>query len=302
MLGDLEVEVAGGLADLGGPKPRALLSLLVAAAGRPVPLEQLIDQMWGEDPPARVEASLQSYVARLRRALEPQREAGARAQLLRTPAAGYSLAVAGDSVDAQRFVGLLQQARAASPAEAVEVLTEALGLWRGEPYAGADSPSLRAEATRLEELRLEALARMWELRLTRGEHAEAVAELEHLVGLHPLKERLWGLLARAHYRSGRQGDALATLRRAREHLAEELGIDPGRELRLLEEQVLRQDVALDPPADPVPAAPADAVPADAAPAAPIGTAPTSEESPPATEPADTDAPAAAEPLPQDDSD
>jgi len=268
VLGDLEVEVAGGLADLGGPKPRALLSLLVAAAGRPVPLEQLIDQMWGEDPPARVEASLQSYVARLRRALEPQREAGAPAQLLRTHAAGYSLAVAGDSVDAQRFVGLLQQARAASPAEAVEVLTEALGLWRGEPYAGADSPSLRAEATRLEELRLEALARMWELRLTRGEHAEAVAELEHLVGLHPLKERLWGLLARAHYRSGRQGDALATLRRAREHLAEELGIDPGRELRLLEEQVLRQDVALDPPADPVPAAPADAVPADAAPLLP----------------------------------
>ena len=95
-----------------------------------------------------------------------------------------------------------------------------------------------------------------------GEPAEAVAELEHLVGLHPLKERLWGLLARAHYRSARQGDALATLRRAREHLAEELGVDPGRELRLLEEQVLRQDVALDPPA--APAAPVDAVPAGAA--------------------------------------
>ena len=245
VLGDLEVEVAGGLADLGGPKPRALLSLLVAAAGRPVPIEQLIDQMWGEDPPARVEASLQSYVARLRRALEPARAAGAQAQRLRTHAAGYSLALEADAVDARRFTTLLHDARGAPSAEATELLTAAVALWRGEPYAGLDTPTLRAEATRLRELRTAALVGLWELRLARGEHAEAVAELEHLVGLHPHQERLWGLLALAHYRSRRQGDALATLRRARDHLAEELGVDPGPELRELEVQVLRQDPALD---------------------------------------------------------
>lgn len=254
MLGDLEVEVAGELADVGGPKPRALLSLLVAAAGRPVPVERLIDQMWGEDPPSRVEASLQSYVARLRRALEPDREAGAPAQRLRTHAAGYSLALDDDAVDAHRFSVLVRQTRDAAPAEAIEMLAAALGLWRGEPYAGADCPSLRAEATRLEEQRISALARLWELRLAVGEHVEAVAELEHLVGLHPLQERLWALLALAHYRSRRQGDALATLRRARAHLAEELGVDPGPELRRLEELVLRQDPALEAQA-PVPAAP-----------------------------------------------
>ncbi|HYJ27943.1 MAG TPA: BTAD domain-containing putative transcriptional regulator [Nocardioides sp.] len=244
VLGDLEVEVAGELADLGGPKPRALLALLVAAAGRPVPVEQLIDQMWGEEPPTRVESSLQSYVARLRRALEPDRVAGAPARWLRTHAAGYSLAVGAEDVDARRFAVLLDDAREATPDRAVALLTTGLALWRGQPYAGSDSPSLRAEATRLEELRIAAVARLWELRLARGEHAEAVAELEHLVVVHPLQERLWGLLALAHYRSHRQGDALATLRRAREHLAEELGVDPGPELRRLEEQVLRQDPAL----------------------------------------------------------
>lgn len=247
VLGDLEVEVGGEVADLGGPKPRALLALLVAAAGRPVPVEQLIDQMWGESPPARVEASLQSYVARLRRALEPGRRPGAPAGRLRTHPAGYSLDVPADAVDARRFARLLREAREVDEAHEEQLLTDALELWRGDPYAGADSPSLRAEATRLDELRLASVARLWELRLARGEHAEAVAHLEHLVGLHPLQERLWWLLTLALYRSHRQGDALAALRRAREHLADELGVDPGPELRRLEEQVLRQDEALDAP-------------------------------------------------------
>lgn len=256
VLGDLEVEVGGEVADLGGPKPRALLALLVAAAGRPVPVEQLIDQMWGESPPARVEASLQSYVARLRRALEPGRRPGAPAGRLRTHPAGYSLDVPADAVDARRFASLLREAREVDDAREAQLITDALDLWRGDPYAGADSPSLRAEATRLEELRLASVARLWELRLARGEHAEAVAHLEHLVGLHPLQERLWWLLALALYRSHRQGDALAALRRAREHLADELGVDPGPELRRLEEQVLRQDEALDAPAGPAAPGPA----------------------------------------------
>jgi len=244
VLGDLQVEVSAGVADLGGPKPRALLSLLIAAAGRPVPVEHLIDQMWSENPPSRVEASLQSYVARLRRVLEPDRAAGAAAQRLRTHAAGYSLDVAVDDVDARRFTALVREARASRVDRAAALFTEALGLWRGEAYAGSESPSLRAEATRLEELRLGAVAQLWELRLDRGEHLEAVADLEQLVRLHPLQERMWGLLALALYRGSRQGDALAALRRARTHLADELGVDPGPELRRLEEQVLRQDPEL----------------------------------------------------------
>ncbi|HYG94264.1 MAG TPA: BTAD domain-containing putative transcriptional regulator [Nocardioides sp.] len=247
VLGDLEVVVAGEAADLGGRKPRALVGLLVAAESRPVPVEQLIDQVWGEDPPARVEASLQSYVARLRRVLEPDRDPRSPARRLRTHAGGYSLDLPADAVDARRFAALVRDARAATeqdPGAAIARLTEALALWQGEPYQGLDSPSLQAEATRLEEVRLGAVGDLWELRIARGEHVEAVAELEQLVRLHPLRERLWALLALALYRSARQGDALATLRRAREHLAEELGVDPGPELRQLEESILRQDPSL----------------------------------------------------------
>lgn len=274
VLGDVEVEVDGVVADLGGPKPRVLVGLLVAAAGRPVPVEQLIDQVWGEDPPARVEASLQSYVARLRRALEPGREPGQPARRLRTHAAGYSLDVDREAVDADRFVALVRDARAASeqqPAEAAARFEEALGLWRSGAYAGCDAPALRSEALRLEELRLGAVADLWALRLGTGADAEAVAELEHLVGLHPLQERLWGLLAVALYRQGRQGDSLAALRRVREHLADELGVDPGPELRQLEQQILQQDPELDLAAAPaVASAMSRAEHAPGPPSAPVG--------------------------------
>lgn len=260
MLGGLAVLVDGVPADLGGPKPQALLALLVAAEGRPVPVPHLVDQIWGEDPPARAEASLQSYVARLRKELEPARRARATTDRLRTHPGGYSLAVAPADVDARRFADLVRRART----ERDEALfDEALALWRGEPYAGLTgaSPSLAAEAVRLTELRLSALEDLWALRLDRSAgpgHRDAPAELEQLVRLHPSRERLWGLLALAQYRAARQADALGTLRRARAHLAEELGIDPGPDLRRLEGAVLRQDPSLDArsPAPQPPAAPA----------------------------------------------
>ena len=253
VLGDLEVIVDQQTVDLGGPKPKALLAHLVAAEGRPVAVEQLIAQIWGEEPPARVEASLQSYVARLRRVLEPERDPGSQAQRLRTHAGAYSLTLTADDVDARRFVVLVRDARkraAAEPDAAVQLYEEALALWHGDPYPSLSGPTLEAEATRLAELRLGAVTQMWELRLNRGEHADAVAELEQLTRLHPLREQLWGLLALALYRSSRQGDALAALRRLRENLAEELGVDPSPELRRLEEAILRQEPALSPPPAP----------------------------------------------------
>jgi DNA-binding SARP family transcriptional activator len=170
------------------------------------------------------------------------------AQRLRTHAGAYSLALTADDVDARRFVALVREARSradAEPEAAVQRFDEALALWRGDPYPALPVPALEAEATRLAEIRLGALTQMWELRLGLGEHADAVAELNRLTRLCPLREQLWGLLALALYRSSRQGDALATLRRLRRNLAEELGVDPSPELRRLEESILRQEAALD---------------------------------------------------------
>ena len=253
VLGELEVRVGDPdprPVDLGGPKPRALVGLLVAGEGRPVPVEHLIDQMWGEDPPARVEVSLQSYVARLRKSwIAAEGEQAPRR--LRTHAGGYSLDLGDAHVDVRRFTDLLRGARGTGDDRSrLRQLDEALALWRGRPYAGLGCPGLEAEATRLEELRVGALEELWDLRLRRGEHAEAIAALEQLTRTHPLHEQWWALLARALYAARRQGDALAALRRAREHLAEELGIDPGPELRRLEEAVLRQDPSLEGPASP----------------------------------------------------
>jgi DNA-binding SARP family transcriptional activator len=255
VLGELEILLDGHLIDLGGPKPRALTGLLVAAEGRPVPVDYLVDQIWGESPPSRVEASLQSYVARLRRALHPAGSGRGTDRVLRTHAGAYSIDLDGALLDARRFIDLLTEARSASGDARVGLLDQALGLWRGSAYAGLGCPALEAEAVRLDELRMTAVEESWALRLARGEEARAAAELEQLVRMYPLRERLWALLARALYAGDRQGDALAALRRAREHLAEEIGVDPGPELRRLEEAVLRQDPALEAAAPAVAVAP-----------------------------------------------
>ncbi|MFC7489898.1 MULTISPECIES: BTAD domain-containing putative transcriptional regulator [unclassified Knoellia] len=245
VLGHLEVMLDDGSpAALGGAKPRTLVGVLVAAGGRPVQVAQLVDEVWGEEPPDRVEASLQSYVARLRKALGGSPGGADR---LRTHPGGYSLALTDDEVDARRVAQQIRSARELSDSDAeaaTRLLETALEQWSGEAYAGLTAPSLLAEATRLEELRLTALESLWDMRLRTGDPALAVGELEQLVRIHPLRERFWALLALAQYRCARQGDALSTLRRARAHLDEELGIDPGPELQLLEGSVLRQDPGL----------------------------------------------------------
>ena len=245
VLGNLEVEVDGRLVDLGGTKPRTLLGVLIAASGHPVLVPRLIDQVWSGDPPDRVEASLQTYVARLRKALGGPQGAGAR---LRTHSSGYSFELEPHELDARRFTTTVadaaQRAAAGDDAAADRALVDALALWRGEAYSGLPSRLLDAEAARLGELRLGAEVSLWDLRVRNGRHVEAVSALEQLVRLHPFSEPFWYLLTLSLYRTGRQSDALAALRRARTLLADELGIDPGHDLQQLELQVLQQDPAL----------------------------------------------------------
>jgi DNA-binding SARP family transcriptional activator len=255
VLGPLAVDHAGHPVDLGGHKQRALFGLLVAAAGRPVSVERLVDQLWDDEPPPKVTASLQAYVANLRRAIEPERAARAPASVLVTRPPGYALVLPVDDVDAQAFAQQCAAARTllgTDPAAARELLVDALARWRGDAYADlASIPALGAEALRLESLRLGALEDRWAAELAVGGAGTAVPELEALVAQHPLRERLWELLARALYATQRQAEALASLRRARRYLVDELGLDPSPQLRRLEEAVLAQDAALQPTTGPI---------------------------------------------------
>lgn len=247
VLGPLRVTGLHGPVELGGLKERTLLAHLVAHVGEVVGSEQLIDSLWPVDPPRTAAKSLQTYVLRLRNALEPGR--GASPQLIITEGAGYRLAVDPQSVDAHRFIRLAalgRRALAEGRAEAAAAtLREALGMWRGPAYAGFEQTAFgEAEARRLEELRLLSLEDRVSAELDLGRAPELAAELEALVHRHPLRERAWCLLVTALFRAGRQADALAACARARGVLAEELGIDPGPELRALQARVLAQDPTL----------------------------------------------------------
>ncbi len=250
ILGPLEVVDGQRLVQLGRPKQRALLAILLVHANQVVALDRLIEELWGEQQPAQATASLQAYVANLRRALEPGRPARTPPRVLVTQPPGYRLVVAPGDLDAARFVALaaeghrlLEEER---PKPAAEALGEALGLWRGPALAEvADEPFAQAERQRLEELRLAALEDRLAAELAVGGHAAAAAELGELVGRYPFRERLHGLLMLALYRSGRQAEALQAFQAARRVLGEELGIDPSRWLRRLESDILRQAPALD---------------------------------------------------------
>ncbi|MFE0172447.1 BTAD domain-containing putative transcriptional regulator [Streptomyces sp. NPDC059002] len=234
--------------DLKGPMHRAVLARLLVARGKVVPLEWLVDDLWDDPPPAAVGA-IRTFVSTLRRALEPGRPPRAPARLLVTVGPGYALRPASDAVDAWRFESAVRGAgellEAGRPGPAVRRLDGALALWRGPAYAewaGADWT--RAEAARLEGLRLLAVERRAAGALALGGTGEVVLDLEAQVAEHPWREESWRLLALALYRSGRQGDALTALRRARRVLVTELGVDPGPELRRLEAGVLAQDPGL----------------------------------------------------------
>jgi DNA-binding SARP family transcriptional activator len=260
VLGPVEARLAGASVDLGTPKQRALLCALALSLGRPVAVDTIVDLLWGDDAPPGVAGTLQSYVSNLRRVLEPRRERRRPAETLVTVPPGYALRLEPGATDAGRFVSLVggqHRLLAGAPltgtvalprdvlAGAVETLDEALGLWRGRPYAELDdAPDAVAERARLDDLRLVALEDRAVAALALGHHATVAAELEALTAAHPLRERMWGLRAVALARSGRQADALEALGSVRAVLSDELGLEPGIELRDLQTAILRQDPAL----------------------------------------------------------
>ncbi|MFD0899835.1 BTAD domain-containing putative transcriptional regulator [Actinomadura sediminis] len=254
VLGAFGATVDGAPADLGGRRRRSVLARLAAAHGRMVPADTLVEDLWAGTAPPRAGAGLQSFVSHLRRALEPRRPPRTPARVLVTAPPGYALRLPDGNVDAWRFDALVDEAgallAAGAPAVARSRAEAPLGRWGGPAYAEfADLPWAAAEAVRLDERRRLAVERRAEALLGLGGAAEAVPDLEEHAAANPLREEAWRLLALALYRAGRQGDALAALRRVRAVLGEELGVDPGPALRGLEADILAQAPELgDPPA------------------------------------------------------
>ncbi|WP_405848984.1 BTAD domain-containing putative transcriptional regulator [Streptomyces niveus] len=247
VLGPVTAEGPGGPIALKGPRHRAVLARLIVARRHVVPVARLVADLWPDDPPpAGAVGAVQTFVGALRRALEPDRPPRTPARLLVTDGPGYALRAAPDGVDAWRFETAVGEAATLAPERALRRLDEALGMWRGPAYADfAREEWVRGERARLAELRLQSVERRAEAQLATGRAAEAVPDLDAHLTDHPWREDAWRLLALALYRTGRQADALAVLRRARSTLVEQLGLDPGPGLRRLEADVLAQDPAID---------------------------------------------------------
>ena len=243
ILGPLTVSHEGRELPLSAAKKeRSVLAVLLLRANRLVPTAKLVDELWGERPPATAVKAVQIYISNLRKTLGPG--------VLETGHMGYRLRVDPGALDLECFELLLERGRRqlleGDANEAAELLRESLALWRGPPLAEfAYEAFAQNEIGRLEELQLAALELRVEADLALGRHTEVVAELESLVRDHPLRESLSRLLILALYRAGRQADALIAYQYTRGRLVDELGLDPGPALQLLEKQILRQDPALD---------------------------------------------------------
>jgi predicted ATPase/class 3 adenylate cyclase len=240
-------DTEGKVVALGGPKDRAALAVLALSANRVCSEAELIDSIWGDDPPDRVTNLLQNQVFRLRRALQVP---GGRGPAIVTRPGGYELAVDSDDFDLLDVDGLLTEAWAAGKrgrhTEASDLCRRALACWRGMPLADlGDLPFVTGAQSRLEELRLGALESAFEADLACGRHRELVVELEAATALAPLREHLWELRMTALYRAGRQADALRAYQDVRRHLGEHLGLEPSPSLRALEGSIAVRDPDLD---------------------------------------------------------
>ena len=235
VLGPLLVRGPDGPVSLGSGRQRRLLTALAAHLGRTVEVGVLVELVWGDGTPADPAGALQTNVARLRRLLP------ADLRLVTTPE-GYRLEADRAAVDVAAFEDHLAASATADPPVRLDRLAAALVLWRGHPFCGLDHPSLDPEVARLEALRVTAAEQHAEALLAVGRSGEAVAAAEGLVATAPLRESAVGVLMRALVAAGRQGDALAAFAGLRGRLAGELGLDPGPQLRALEQQVLRQEV------------------------------------------------------------
>jgi DNA-binding SARP family transcriptional activator len=244
LLGPLEARRDDELLELGGMQRRALLAVLLLNANHVVSVDRLIDELWGESPPATAAHTIQVYVSQLRKLF------GEEGAALATQRPGYVIRLEPEQLDLNRFEGLLAEGRDAlgrtDPEAAAQKLHEALGLWRGPALADFGfEPFAEAAIARLEDLRLAALEDRIEADLLLGRHQEVIGELEELIAANPLRERLRAHLMLALYRAGRQAEALEAYQATRRVLVDELGIDPGARLQELERAILNQDPALD---------------------------------------------------------
>jgi len=247
ILGPLEALDGERRLPLGGTRQRSVLAMLLLHRNEALTRDVIIDQLWGEDPPATAAKVLQNCISALRKELPDG------AETLRTLGSAYSLSVAPDELDRDRFERLVAEGRAAASeeqhAEAAERLREALGLWRGAPLSDFTYAAFaQEEITRLEELHVAALEDRIDADLALGRHDEVTAELEALVTRHPLRERLRRQFMLALYRGGRQAEALEAYRSGRRAMLAELGLEPGRALQDLERAILAQDPSIEGPA------------------------------------------------------
>ncbi|MEN8113120.1 MAG: BTAD domain-containing putative transcriptional regulator [Actinomycetota bacterium] len=240
ILGPLEVSAGDGPLRLGGRRQRTVLAVLLLNANRTTPTEQLIDLVWGEDPPATARRSSQVYVSRLRQLLGVDR--------IESVDPGYLLRIEDGELDANRFAESVTAARAAVRGDrerALRSYDEALGMWRGAALADLAGDSEIGSRTRsLDEARLTAIEERFDVALALGRLDETIGGLEENLGEHPYRERFWAQLMIALYRAGRQADALRAFTRARTRLVDDLGIEPSSDLREVEERILNQDPSL----------------------------------------------------------
>jgi DNA-binding SARP family transcriptional activator/tetratricopeptide (TPR) repeat protein len=245
LLGPLELIADGRSLDIGGPRQRVILAMLGLNVNRVTLVEHLIDAVWDMSPPSTARAQIQAGISALRKLFGDAGQPDA----IKTSPSGYLLEISASELDSEEFTGLVAAARrqveARNAAAAAATLRNALSLWRGPALAGLQSGPVRRGAALLEAGRLKAIEERVQLDLALGRHEEISGELASLVDAYPLRERLYGFLMLALYRSGRQAEALEVRRRVRAVLVEELGIEPGQELQDLERAILNRDPTLD---------------------------------------------------------